>query len=100
MTECANIVIITDENPVVKISQPQEAVVLIEDSANVVDITCDKEFTIVEQNSVLVKVTETVFVPIIKNSVVVIVSEDFLLFTTEGGLLYTTLGALLLKKVA
>jgi len=123
MSDCANVIVITEVNPVVIISQPQEAVVLINDAANVVDITCPETVAVIQQNATLVKVTEEATVPISQTDVSVLIQNNitkvvsvgeqgvgggggagsgagFLIFTTEGGLVYSTAGDVLLKEVA
>lgn len=122
MTDCANVVVVTEVTPIVQISQPQEAVVLIDDAANVVDVTCPETVAVIQQNATLVRVTEEATVPITEPNVAVLLTDTtiavvsvgeqgpsggeagggagFLIFNRDGGLIYNSSGALLLKQVA
>lgn len=84
MTECANVVLVAEVNPVVKISQPQESVVLINDAANVVDITCPETVAVIQQNATLVLVTEELTVPITETNVSVLIEEDITQVVSVG----------------
>ncbi len=84
MTECANVVVVSEVNPVVQISSPDEAVVLIDDAANVVDITCPESVVVIQQNATLVRVTEESTVPITETNVSVLIDEDITQVVSVG----------------